>query len=101
MRLVDADTLKRKTQKLSTETWKTNRVALVTHILNQFIDWIEGMPTIDAVEVVRCRKCEYWKRNPNTKNYGVCRKVSYDDFEVVMERDDFCSYGIRRENGEV
>ena len=46
MRLIDADALKRKAQKLSTEAWKTNRVAKVTTILNQFIDWIEGMPTI-------------------------------------------------------
>ena len=54
----------------------------------------------DAVPVVRCRECEYWECNPNTKNYGGCKKVSYDDFEVVMERDDFCSYGVRREGGE-
>ena len=56
---------------------------------------ITNSPTIDAVKVVRCRKCEHWKCNPNTKNYGVCGKVSYDDFEVIMERDDFCSYGKR------
>lgn len=48
----------------------------------------------EPCKVVRCRECEYWKCNPNTKNYGVCGKVSYDDFEVIMERDDFCSYGI-------
>ena len=53
MRLIDADALKRKAQKLSTEAWKANRVAKVATILNQFIDWIEGMPTIDVVEVVK------------------------------------------------
>lgn len=63
-------------------------------------DMIDKRPTIDAIEVVRCRECEYWKCNPNTKNYGVCRKVSYDDFEVVMEKDDFCSYGERKEDSE-
>lgn len=52
--------------------------------------------TIDAVKVVRCRECEYWKCNPNTENYGTCEKASYDDFEVIMEGDDFCSYGIRK-----
>ena len=60
---------------------------------------IEALSAED-VKVVRCRDCEYWECNPNTKNYGGCRKVSYDDFEVVMERDDYCSYGKRREDGE-
>ena len=57
---------------------------------------IEDLPSI---EVVRCGECEYWKCNPNTGEYGVCKKVSYDDFEVVMDCDDFCSYGIRRNGG--
>ena len=57
-------------------------------------------PCVDVVEVVRCQNCEWWRCNPNTKNYGVCKKVSYDDFEVVMESDDFCSYGVRREDCE-
>lgn len=68
--------------------------------IGEFMNLITNSPTINAVKVVRCGKCEYWKCNPNTKNYGVCKKVSYDDFEVVMERDDFCSYGKRREDGE-
>lgn len=85
MRLVDADTLKRKAQKLSIEAWKINRVAKVTQILNQFIDWIEGMPTIDAVEVVRCRDCK------NRAKHVVCH---------FLGEDGFCSYGERREDGE-
>lgn len=48
MRLIDADALKRKAQKLSVEAWKTNRVARVHNVLNQFIEWIDGAPTIDA-----------------------------------------------------
>ena len=48
--------------------------------------------------IVRCGHCEWWKCNPNTEEYGVCKKVSYDDFEVVMHSDDFCSYGKRRED---
>lgn len=58
---------------------------------------IESLPSEDAVEVVRCGRCEWWKCNPNTEEYGVCKKVSYDGFEVVMNSDDFCSYG---EDGE-
>ena len=67
-----------------------NRCIMKEHINN-------SVTTEDILEVVRCRKCEYWKCNPNTAEYGVCKKASYDDFEVIMSSDDFCSYGKRRE----
>lgn len=60
-----------------------------------------SLPSADAVEVIRCGCCEWWKCNPNTTEYGTCKKVSYDDFEVIMDSDDFCSYGVRRKDGEV
>ena len=54
----------------------------------------------DVVEVVRCENCEHWKCNPNTDEYGVCKKASYDDFEVIMDADDYCSYEKRKEENE-
>lgn len=64
--------------------------------------WLKAgdVPRADAVEVVRCGCCEWWRCNPNTEEYGVCKKVSYDDFEVVMHSDDFCSYGERKDGEE-
>lgn len=47
MRLIDADALKRKAQKVATEAWKMNVTGKVETILNQFIDWIEDAPTIE------------------------------------------------------
>lgn len=61
---------------------------------------IKEQPTIDAVEVVRCGRCEWWRCNLHAKEYGVCKRASYDDFDVFMNSDDFCSYGKRREDGE-
>lgn len=61
------------------------------------LDIINNEPSADVVEVVRCRDCEHWECNPGTDRYGSCKKVAYDDFEVVMEGDDFCSYGKRKE----
>ena len=46
---------------------------------------IEDAPTIDAVEVVRCKDCK------NRARYAVC------DF---LGEDGFCSHGERREDGE-
>ena len=83
-RYIDADALKRKAQKVATEAWKMRLKSSVETILNQFIDWIEGMPTIDAVEVVRCGdcrlhgtyRCPMWDEDVwgggNTKDYMWC-----------------------------
>lgn len=46
MRLIDADALKRKSQKVATEAWKLRIKATVEVILNQFIDYIDAAPTI-------------------------------------------------------
>ena len=49
---------------------------------------IESAPTVDVVEVVRCREC----RSYNKPKTGWC--------EVHLDRehmDDFCSYGERKE----
>ena len=89
-RLIDADAL---SEKLCETTIFIKDGEVFQRMIND-------APSIDAVPVVRCGECEYWKCNPNTEEYGVCKKVSYDDFEVVMDSDDFCSYGKRREDGE-
>lgn len=48
MRLIDADALKRRAQKVATEAWKMKTEAKVETILNQFIDWINEAPTIQT-----------------------------------------------------
>jgi hypothetical protein len=48
MRQIDADALKRRAQKVATESWKMGIKAKVETVLNQFIDWIDEAPTIQA-----------------------------------------------------
>lgn len=62
-----------------------------TEYLDTFVDGVRATmkairtaPTIDAIEVVRCRDCKHW-------NYGDCYRL-----ELSMP-DDFCSYGERKE----
>jgi len=64
MRTIDADTLKRKVQRLATETWKMQVKASAETILNQFIDYIDHAPTVDAVPVVHGR----WQYHINANN---------------------------------
>lgn len=63
------------------------------------IGWLCGIiadePTVDAVEVIRCKDCKHWNVHPiNGKlTLGKCIKLSR-----VMADTWFCSYGERRDN---
>ena len=52
-------------------------------------DVIQAMPTVDAVEVVRCKNCKYYCNGWHCNLY---LNVSHE-----TKPDDFCSYGERRE----
>lgn len=54
MRLIDADKLKRKAQKVGTEAWLMKQNAPIETTLNQFIDWIENAPTIEQPTWTPC-----------------------------------------------
>ena len=67
MRLIDADEMKKELKDMD--------VVLVNHNVE---DWIDEQPTVDAVELVRCKDCKH--------KHGVSKQP-----------DDFCSYGERME----
>ena len=46
MRLIDADALKRKLQKVATEAWKMKLNASIEKTFNQCMDYIDSAPTI-------------------------------------------------------
>ena len=52
---------------------------------------IYDAPTIDAVEVVRCKKCRHWSNGDDIR--GICYRCPNTR---QMRYDDFCSYGERR-----
>ena len=64
---------------------------------NHVRDFLNAMPTIDAVPVVRCKDCIHWYDVE-----GVCLKI-YSDGAVssyawqFREPNDFCSYGKHKE----
>ena len=58
---------------------------------------VNDAPTVDAVSVVRCAKCEHWVKNDD----GQCVCALFDIANsygepVVTKPDDFCSYGKRK-----
>ncbi len=66
------------------------------------VDAIKNFPAADVVEVVRCKDCKHYDKH----GYKICTLHSEpsDQFgagvNIYMERDDFCSYGERRDNND-
>lgn len=84
MRLIDWDKVLEwmHRQKETTEQWSM-RIAIE--------NYVDDMPTVDAVEVVRCKDCIHRMED------GMCE---YKDYRVAVQDDnDFCSWGERREDG--
>lgn len=80
MRLIDADAYK----KYLDDNW-----IVANH------DAIDAQPTIDAVEVVRCKDCKFYEPfTYDTTGKGHCLRVK----NYGMYLNDFCSYGERKKN---
>ena len=56
-------------------------------------DALASVPTVDAVEVVRCKDCKYFRKGKPFSHE--CKKVGGGMF--YPNPNDFCSYGERRE----
>lgn len=82
MRLINADAfLEEARNKLDMQD-----VYLPIHIKELVID---EMPTIDAVQVVRCKDCKYYD---GEYSYPMCWR-----WEETIEPEDYCSFGEKRE----
>lgn len=89
MRLIDADDAKKIIDNIDTFCGGWRAYAM---------EQIDNAPTVDAIEVVRCKDCVFcWKYNDK---YYLPKKDTLlcinDDIEV--EADDFCSWGERRKD---
>lgn len=52
------------------------------------MDALSRVPTVDAVEVVRCRDCRWWHDWS-----GECYAKEAQGFGHLWEADDYCSFG--------
>lgn len=101
MRLIDADALDERFNKrikwLQLDVHDQYSLGLY-HGAATDKNLIGEMPTVDAVEVVRCRDCIHYFS-------GACLKI-YSDGNVSQDawqernEDDFCSYGYRKEGSD-
>ena len=60
-------------------------------------NFINASPTVDAVEVVRCRECKFGSWDSETDDAMVCVRTN-DGF--WRSGNDFCSRGERKEGAD-
>lgn len=83
MRLIDADAIRLK-QGFFEEVDNVPK----------FYDWLDEQPTVDAVQVVRCKDCKHFKKPLSPDMWGWCKKM---DNKATVE-DWFCADGERKDD---
>lgn len=100
MRLIDADELINIIIYVSEEY--VNRPDVI-EIKGLMIEMLNESPTVDAVPVVRCKDCIYFEAKNSLKTQGICmcgeKEMNYGG-EFYPFADDFCSYGVKMDEGE-
>ena len=86
MRLIDADALMREFAEFVRESNNSDFADIPTW--NDAVSLLGSAPTIDAVPVVRCRECKWWKSND-------CKNDTHG--YVPLDENDFCSPGERKD----
>lgn len=109
MRLIDADiAINMISDEIVTDTkvldafralGNINEVETLNMACERHIHMIEQLPTVDAVEVVRCFQCKYAKvaDYEDDQDGYVCQFHKGS----IWFSGDFCSQGRRRENGKI
>lgn len=89
MRPIDADAVYNKAlenhQKGEIEDWEFDSI----------INYLDGAPTINAVEIVYCKDCKYGSYDSKPDGAMVCLRTN-DGF--WRKETDFCSYGEYQTN---
>lgn len=67
---------------------------------NGLVRILEKAPTVDAVEVVRCKDCKWFADNNDGDWFGCWL---FQTIQIIPEDtpkpDDYCSYGERKDGG--
>ena len=100
MRLIDADEIRKKA--VPHTRGDMGRYNANIRKWAVLVGDIDDAPTVDAVEVVRCKDCKFWLNSwlaPGAEHeYGYCHIEEADDVVVGRWDDDFCSYGERKDD---
>lgn len=69
--------------------------------IDELIGRIQTAPTVDAVEVVRCKDCRYWEKEYGGRYISACTFGYCNECKMHTIDNYFCAYGGRKDNGNV
>ena len=77
-----------------------DKMKALGHDAIEILAEIEFAPTVDAVEVVRCKDCKHFnmQRMECENDYVSTDYEGVADYSINFGPDDFCSYGERKDN---
>lgn len=84
------------TKEAAIEAVEDTNIELFLSEWKEIEEKINAIPTADVVSVVRCKDCKYAYINSFSAASGVALCSSS---AKVMQQDDFCSYGERKDGG--
>jgi hypothetical protein len=93
-RLIDANKVIGAMQKCLDECSEEEKQSVAYFAFESIITALKQEPTVDAVEVVRCKDCKHYKRldDGKSKEWGICRRINVP----CTYPNNYCSYGERR-----
>lgn len=84
MRLIDADATYELLKSLGSRDYRREKGTICEAM--KMVAYEDYTPTVDAVQVVRCKNCIHWQ-NPE----GICWQ------NIMWDEDEYCSRGERKE----
>lgn len=100
MKIIDAEPYDKVLEQREKALWEIDAPA-VADAVGQCRKLLAKQPTVDAVEVVRCKECKSWEQYNACDGSKPHRCMNLNAiFHMRTAPDDFCSYGERRsDNG--
>ena len=71
-----------------------------TQVYNEVLQVVAEAPTVDAVEVVRCRDCKWYMPGDLFTDIMFCHRLKKENGKPAKYNycaDDFCSYGEQKD----
>ena len=94
MRLIDADNYYKQLDKMYVDAEKAG-IGMEGYYIDGIVDAqlaLEEEPTIDAVQVVRCKDCKYFSPDEKREKWGKCKI-----WKAEVLKDGYCSQGEKNE----
>lgn len=97
-RLIDANEVERKLEIAISSWWCdcNSNAPVIARAMTDALQRVKYAPTVDAVEVVRCRDCKKWEKCYSSILGEVMCCTGQANVNIQKGPDDFCSYGERR-----